>query len=124
LVQVLMEPNRPTAIFAAGYYFALDCYAAAREAGLSVPAQLSIIGVDDPPSAQYLSPALTTMSQPLIEVGQTAARHVVNQVNQAGHSTGNGLADQVGRSRGPHVGIGHPQLRAELVVRESTAVCV
>ena len=140
LVQLLTEPNRPTAIFAAGYYFALDCYAAAREAGLSVPGQLSIIGVDDPPSAQYLSPALTTMSQPLIEVGQTAARHVVNQVNQAGHATGNGHvaqnsgqiagqiagqgSGQIAGSRVTQSGIGHPQLRAELVVRESTAVCI
>jgi len=105
LVRILQSPDRPTAIFAAGYYFALDCYAAARDAGLCVPGDLSVIGVDDPPSARYLSPALTTMSQPLIEVGRTAARYLVNAVNTQDSSPASAI----------------PLIASQLIVRESTA---
>jgi len=74
LVHLLRSPDRPTALFAAGYYYALDVYAAALEAGLSIPGDLSLLGVDDPPSAAHLSPPLTTLRQPLVELGRLAAR--------------------------------------------------
>jgi DNA-binding LacI/PurR family transcriptional regulator len=94
--------QRPTAVFAAGYYFALDVYEAAATAGLRIPDDLSVVGVDDPPSAPHLSPPLTTMRQPLGQMGRLAAR---------------GLFDQVGESR-PTVQT--TLLKAELVVRRST----
>ena len=72
LVEMLRSPSRPTAIFAGGYYFALDVYAAAASAGLNVPADLSVVGVDDPISAGHLSPPLTTLRQPLVELGHAA----------------------------------------------------
>ena len=71
---MLLAPDRPTALFAAGYYYALDVYAAALEAGLTIPEDLSLLGVDDPPSAAHLSPPLTTLRQPLVELGRMAAR--------------------------------------------------
>ncbi|MEO0483051.1 MAG: GntR family transcriptional regulator [Planctomycetota bacterium] len=74
LVELLLAPDRPTALFAAGYYYALDVYAAALEAGLAIPEDLSLLGVDDPPSAAHLSPPLTTLRQPLVELGRMAAR--------------------------------------------------
>lgn len=103
LAALLTSPNRPTAVFAAGYYFALDVYGAANEAGLKVPADLSVVGVDDPPSAMHLHPPLTTLRQPLIQLGRLAARH---------------LFDQIGEE---HPTVQRTTLRAELVVRRSTA---
>jgi DNA-binding LacI/PurR family transcriptional regulator len=72
LRHLLTRPGAPTAIFAAGYYFALDVYAVASAAGLHVPEELSVVGVDDPPSAAHLSPPLSTFRQPLLELGRLA----------------------------------------------------
>lgn len=72
LLNMLSDDRPPTAVFAAGYFFALDVYAAAATAGLRIPADLSIIGVDDPPSAAHLAPPLTTLRQPLIDLGKSA----------------------------------------------------
>lgn len=78
IVDALRSPNRPTAVFAAGYYMALDVYAAAQQAGLRVPSDLSVISVDDPPSAEHLSPPLTTLRQPLVQLGQSAVALLVD----------------------------------------------
>jgi DNA-binding LacI/PurR family transcriptional regulator len=80
LINVLRSPERPTAFFAAGYYFALDVYAAARACGLTIPGDVSVIGVDDPPSASHLSPALTTFAQPLLKLGRIAVEELYEQV--------------------------------------------
>ena len=84
LDRLLASPDRPTAIFAAGYYFALDVYTAAARAGLSIPGSLSVVGVDDPPSASHLSPALTTFRQPLIELGRLAAEGLLDLIKDGG----------------------------------------
>lgn len=102
LTELLRSANPPTAIFAAGYYFALNVYTAANRLGLRIPDDVSLIGVDDPPSAVHLSPALTTMRQPLVEVGKTAIRELHTQV----------------RTGGP---MARRTLDAELIARESTA---
>lgn len=72
--------DRPTAIFAAGYYLALDVYSAAQQAGLEIPGDLSVVGVDDPPSASHLSPPLTTVRQPLVELGEEAVAKLVSAI--------------------------------------------
>lgn len=72
LAQMLCGADRPTAIFAAGYYLALGVYAAAGEVGLRIPEDLSVIGVDDPISAAHLWPPLTTLRQPLRDMGHRA----------------------------------------------------
>ncbi|MEM8875014.1 MAG: GntR family transcriptional regulator [Planctomycetota bacterium] len=77
----LASPGRPTAIFACGYYFALDVYNAAQAAGLTVPDDLSVVGVDDPPSAEFLSPSLTTLRQPLTKLGYESVKLLVARIN-------------------------------------------
>jgi DNA-binding LacI/PurR family transcriptional regulator len=72
LAKMLASPDRPTAIFAAGYSFALDVYDAAAKAGLRIPQDLSVIGVDDPPGADHLAPPMTTIRQPLVDLGKAA----------------------------------------------------
>lgn len=66
--QLLARPDRPTAIFAASDTQALGVLEAARDAGLRVPEDLSVIGYDDIEIAEYLG--LTTMSQKLYQSGQ------------------------------------------------------
>lgn len=64
--------SRPTAVFAANDQMALGVLAAAQELGLQVPQDLSIIGVDDIEAVSLVSPPLTTVRQPMYEVGATA----------------------------------------------------
>lgn len=80
LIRMLSAPNRPTAVFASGYDFALDVYTAARTLGLSIGQQLSVVGVDDPISAQHLFPPLTTLRQPLVQLGHGAITALVERV--------------------------------------------
>jgi LacI family transcriptional regulator len=63
----------PTAIFAGNDRQALGVYEAARQLGLSIPDDLSVVGFDDLPLARWVSPPLTTIRQPLVEIGTTAA---------------------------------------------------
>jgi beta-xylosidase len=73
--QALLElADPPTAIFAGSDQQAMGTYEAARLAGLRVPQDLSVVGFDDLPLCRWLSPPLTTVRQPLEEMGRTAAR--------------------------------------------------
>lgn len=72
---------RPTAIFAGGDLQAMGAYEAARQAHLSVPRDLSVVGFDDLPLCQWMSPPLTTVRQPLEEMGRTAARTLFQQLD-------------------------------------------
>jgi LacI family transcriptional regulator len=78
--RMLAGANRPTAIVAGGYHLALDVYRIAATLGLDVPNDLSVIGVDDPPSATHLDPPLTTVHQPLLQLGQAAVHGLVETI--------------------------------------------
>jgi LacI family transcriptional regulator len=65
--------DRPTAIFAGSDQQALGVYEAARQRGLRIPEDLSVVGFDDLPVSRWLSPPLTTVRQPLAEMGRAAA---------------------------------------------------
>lgn len=93
--------RRPTAVFAVTDVLALGVLEAARELGVAVPEQLSVVGFDDIEEARRAAPALTTVSQDLEGKGRAAARTALDLV----------------AGRTPHV----PRLSAELVVRGSTA---
>ena len=70
---LLALPQPPTAVFAGSDEQALGAVDAARQAGLRVPEDLSVVGFDDLPVARWASPALTTVRQPLADMGATAA---------------------------------------------------
>ncbi len=93
----------PTAIFAANDLLALGALRAAREAGLRVPADLSLVGVNDMPMAGLIDPALTTVRVPGREMGEIAARMLISV-----------LEDEPLTRR-------HVLLDTTLVVRSSTA---
>lgn len=65
-------PEPPTAIFAGSDTQAMGVYSALRARGLSVPDAMSVIGFDDVPIASIVTPALTTIRQPLVEMGRIA----------------------------------------------------
>jgi LacI family transcriptional regulator len=71
---MLELPDPPTAIFAASDVQAMGVYEAVRQHGLRLPEDLSVVGFDDVPMAQWVSPPLTTMRQPLAEMATMAAR--------------------------------------------------
>lgn len=70
---------RPTAIFAASDVMALEAIDLAKKEGLRVPRDLSIIGFDDNPIALYSSVPLTTVRQPIVEMGQLGME-TLNQI--------------------------------------------
>ena len=73
-LDLLRLPHRPTAIFAASDVQAMGVYEAARQNGLRIPEDLSVVGFDDVPMAQWVSPPLTTMRQPLAEMATMATK--------------------------------------------------
>jgi LacI family transcriptional regulator len=92
----------PTAIFTANDQSAFGAIAAAREAGLRVPDDISVVGFDDIPMAEQFHPALTTVRQPFQQMASSAVNTLLAQV--AGNDTG---AQRV-------------MFAAELVVRDSS----
>jgi LacI family repressor for deo operon, udp, cdd, tsx, nupC, and nupG len=68
---LLSQPHPPTAVFCASDEMAIGMLRAARELDVSVPDQLSVIGVDDHELAEYVD--LTTVRQPVEELGRVAA---------------------------------------------------
>jgi DNA-binding LacI/PurR family transcriptional regulator len=73
LVQQLIDlPKRPTAIFICSDHMAIGGYEALAEAGFRVPSDISVVGFDDLPEARWVYPALTTVRQPVKEMGRAA----------------------------------------------------
>jgi LacI family transcriptional regulator len=100
---LLDRSQPPTAIFAFCDEMALGAVEAARVRGLRVPDDLSVVGFDDTQMARHSSPPLTTVRQPLREMGAVALR----------------TANQLGEDA--KVDFRHIELATELVVRGSTA---
>ena len=71
-VELLSRRVRPTAIFAANDLQALGVYQAARESGLRIPEDLSVVGFDDLPVVAWVDPPMTTVHQPLTEMAAAA----------------------------------------------------
>lgn len=71
--KLLQQSPRPTAIFACNDEMAAGVYKAALRMGLSIPADLSVVGYDDSPLAAQLWPALSTIHLPIRDLGRQAA---------------------------------------------------
>ena len=100
---LLRLPDPPTAIFTANDLQAIGVFEAARRAGMRIPQELSVVGFDDLPYAQWSGPPMTTVRQPLADMGATAARLLV------------------ALSRGEQPDQLRIELSTTLIVRESTA---
>ncbi|WP_236242740.1 LacI family DNA-binding transcriptional regulator [Streptomyces sp. CC228A] len=93
----------PTALFAASDQMALGAMEALRRRGLRVPEDMSVVGFDDLPGVRWSAPPLTTVRQPLAEMGRTAVRTVLRL------------------ARGEEPDARRVELATELLVRASTA---
>jgi LacI family transcriptional regulator, repressor for deo operon, udp, cdd, tsx, nupC, and nupG len=82
--ELLTRKDRPTAIFCFNDEMAIGVFDHARRAGLRVPQDLSVIGFDDIRFSQYLVPALTTVSQPMLQIGQETVRLMLVILREAG----------------------------------------
>ncbi|MGA3017083.1 MAG: LacI family DNA-binding transcriptional regulator [Bryobacteraceae bacterium] len=100
--RLLALPEAPTAVFCFNDMQALGALRAARERGLNVPGDLSVVGLDDLYLSSYTDPPLTTIQQPKHEMGRLAAQILLEQLSGK-----------------------HPESRmtlaGKLVVRQSTA---
>jgi DNA-binding LacI/PurR family transcriptional regulator len=101
--ELLALPDPPTAIVTANDLQAVGVYEAARQAGVRIPADLSVVGFDDLPFTQWTGPPLTTVRQPLVDMGATAASMVLALAG----------GEPVAHTR--------VELATSLVVRQSTA---
>ncbi|MBA2390223.1 MAG: LacI family DNA-binding transcriptional regulator [Geodermatophilaceae bacterium] len=78
---LLALEERPTAVAAANDELALGALQAAQTAGLQVPHDLSVVGLDDIYAASTSTPALTTVSKPKYEIGQKAAEFLLDRIH-------------------------------------------
>jgi DNA-binding LacI/PurR family transcriptional regulator len=77
----LLQTKEPfTALFAFNDISAIGAVSALREAKLRIPEDVSIVGFDDIQTAAYLNPALTTVRQPLVAMGQMAAQSLLRLI--------------------------------------------
>lgn len=77
----LLEQDRPTAIFAANDMVGIGVLRAAAELNVRVPAELSVIGFDDIQMSQYMYPALTTVGQSILQLGERAAEVLLRRIS-------------------------------------------
>jgi len=82
--QLLARKKPFTAVFAYNDISAIGAIWAFREAGLRVPQDVSVVGFDDIPGAAFGNPALTTVRQPLLRMGQIAAQTVIERIEGRG----------------------------------------
>lgn len=96
-----MKP-RPTAIFAINDLIAINALSALKEKGLRVPGDVAVVGYDNLELARFCSVPLTTMAQPVIEMGRCSARILISKM------------EKKAKFKPQHV-----VLKSELVVRQS-----
>jgi LacI family xylobiose transport system transcriptional regulator len=101
--ELLAMPDRPTAVLCGDDLQALGVYEAARQIGLSIPHDLSVIGFDDIEPTGWCGPPMTTVRQPSREIGAAAAKLLLSLA----------AGETVARTR--------IELPTTLVIRESTA---
>lgn len=100
--ELLELPSRPSALFVADDTMALGAMKAARDLGLSVPADVAVVGFGDGPFSRHAEPPLTTVQVPKRNIGELAARRLMELLEE--------------KSSGPPLQI---VVATELVVRES-----
>ena len=101
--ELLARGKSFSALFAHNDQMAIGALRALREAGRRVPEDIAVVGYDDIPMAEYCEPPLTTIRQPMREVGAVATRLLIQAVEKPGAPQGEIL------------------LKTELIIRDSCA---
>jgi len=102
--ELLSLKKPPTAVFCSNDFIALGAMEGARELGFKLPEDLSIVGFDDIQIATFVTPTLTTISQPAYNMGSLGTKILLDHI-----------------SKRPYKPV-HKILETRLVVRESTAI--
>jgi LacI family transcriptional regulator len=79
--KLLADGHRFTSLFAFNDVSAIGALRAFLDAGLRVPDDVSIIGFDDIETAAFMNPSLTTVRQPLVQMGETAGRILLDRLS-------------------------------------------
>jgi DNA-binding LacI/PurR family transcriptional regulator len=104
-LRVLADP--PTAVLCYNDMTAVGLMRAARDMGIVVPDELSVVGFDDIPFASYVMPSLTTLAQPKAEMGRMAMRMVLSLI---------------GDERAENIDKANVVVKGRLIVRDSSGV--
>lgn len=96
----------PTALFAANDQMAIGAMKAIKEGGMRIPLDISIVGFDDIDLASFVDPSLTTVKQPMFDIGRAAVKTLVAVIDE--------------KQKSPTYKV----LKTDLVIRQSTAKCV
>ncbi|TDV53436.1 LacI family transcriptional regulator [Pseudomonas helmanticensis] len=99
----LLESNPPSAIFAGNDMIGIGVLRAAAERNVRVPSELSVIGFDDIQMSRYVYPALTTVGQSILQLGEMAAEVLLRRIAS------------------PNLGTDQRIVTPSIVLRESTA---
>ncbi|WP_456021957.1 LacI family DNA-binding transcriptional regulator [Pseudomonas protegens] len=100
---ILLESNPPSAIFAGNDMIGIGVLRAAAERNVRVPSELSVIGFDDIQMSRYVYPALTTVGQSILQLGEMAAEVLLRRIAT------------------PNLGTDQRIVTPSIVLRESTA---
>lgn len=100
--EALRNPLPPTAVFCASDVLAVGAMYECQQAGYNVPQDISIVGFDDVPITQYVTPQLTTVRVPAADMGRRATQELLKAI------------------RGDGIGLGI-ELPTDLIIRGSTA---
>jgi DNA-binding LacI/PurR family transcriptional regulator len=82
MTTLLAGKTRPSAVIVANNQMTLGALRAIRRAGLRVPGDIALVGVDDPPWAELVDPPLTTLAQPVRTMAETAMQLVLERIEQ------------------------------------------
>lgn len=86
LVKTFIVKNKPDGIFSSVEYLAIECYNVCKEINLKIPDDIKIISFSNLQTAHLLNPSLTTIAQPAFNMGQMAAKLLLNAINRKGIS--------------------------------------
>ena len=113
--ELLALKKRPTAVVATNDVFAVGAMMACREAGVRIPEDISITGVDNTDLGATQTPALTSIRTPIVEIGRAAAEQVIARLEGRPYER---LPDVAVRAGSPRQ---HGEARARARLEPSTS---
>lgn len=102
--QISKMPERPDGVFVANDNCAVGCMLALKKKGIAIPADVAFAGFNNDPVSTVIEPNLTTINYPGYEMGEVAARHLINHLNGTAFMTATNTI----------------LLRSELIIRDSS----
>jgi LacI family transcriptional regulator len=102
--EILKLKPRPDGVFVSNDSCAVGCMLAIKQAGIRIPEDIAFVGFNNDPVSKVIEPNLTTINYSGYEMGQVAARHLINHLN----------------GRSPMDNTNRIVLRSELIIRESS----